>query len=117
MTGVEGVGGDGEGGVEGLFLSADCDLFGANNEDAGARNVLETLGDGERPAEQGLEGVGDLYLELTSLIRGRRVAIADGALFFSAGTNGGLGVSSVFLLLYPRSDSHTSIHTGRTRPH
>lgn len=102
--------------MEGLFRSADCDLFGANKEDAGGRNVLETLGDGERPAEQGLEGVGDLYLELTSLIRGRRVAIADGALFlfFSAGTNGGLGVSSVCLLLYPRSDSHTSIHT---RPH
>lgn len=47
-----------------------------------------TLGEGHRPV---LVGVGDLYLELTSVVRGRRVTAS--ALFFSDGTSRRLVVS------------------------
>lgn len=59
QAGVDGIGGDG--GVEGLFLSADIALFGTNWEDG--VTVLVIVGDGQR-----LDVVGDLYLELTSLV-------------------------------------------------
>lgn len=77
---MEGLGGDG--GVEGRFLSADIALFGTGNERAVP--VLVMVGEGQRL------GVGDLYLELTSLVRERHVV----PLFFSGGTKGGLGVSN-----------------------
>jgi len=47
-----------------------------------------TLGEGHRPF---LVGVGDLYLELTSIVRGRRVATT--ALFLSDGRRRRLVVS------------------------
>lgn len=46
------------------------------------------LGEGHRPV---LVGVGDLYLELTSVVRGRRVTAT--ALFLSDGTRRRLVVS------------------------
>ena len=58
-TGVDGLGGDG--GVEGLFLSADIALFGANWDDG--VTVLVIVGKGQRLEPEGVAGVGDLYLE------------------------------------------------------
>lgn len=93
----------GEGGVEGRFLSADWALFCTNwEEDC---TVLEAFGEEQRRGVERAEGVGDLYLELTSLVRDRRVAV--GTLFLSARTSG-------FLL---ESDSNTSIHTIKIKPH
>lgn len=66
-----------EGGVEGRFLSAETALLAAKVEETVG---LVTLGEGHRAV---LVGVGDLYLELTSVVRGRRVAA--GALFLSDG--------------------------------
>lgn len=96
-------------GVEGRFLSTDWDLLGTNCADGG--DVLVRFGDGQRRVPEGVEGVGvgDLYLELISLVRGRRVVTA---LFFWAGTNGGLGFFSA-----ASSDSRASIHTIQIRPH
>lgn len=113
-TGVDGLDVDGgEGGVEGRFLSKDWDLFGTNLGVVGdADNDLVRLGEGQR---RGLAaGEGDLYLELTSLVRGRRLVTA---LFFSAGTNGGLGVSTDLCFRNTCSDSYTSIQTIQIRPH
>ncbi|KAJ6673418.1 hypothetical protein OIU85_012424 [Salix viminalis] len=96
-----------KGGVEGRLLSADRDLLGTTWEGVG--NVLLGLGDGKRLATEGVDGEGDLYLETTSLVRGRRVVVAAFAvalLFRSAGTKGGLGVSSTAMRF---SNSHTSI--------
>lgn len=56
----------GEGGVEGRFLSADIALFCTNWEEA--NTVLEAVGDGQRRGVERAEGVGDLYLERTSLV-------------------------------------------------
>ena len=54
---------------------------------------LVRLGEGHLPV---LVGVGDLYLELTSVgVRGRRVTAADDALFLSEGTRRRLVVVSV----------------------
>lgn len=103
-AGVDGLGGDG--GVEGLFLSADIALFGTDWEDG--VDVLVIVGDGQR-----LDGVGDLYLELTSLVRNLWVV----PLFFSAGTNGGLEVSTAECFFNEAFDSCTSIHTHNIRPH
>jgi hypothetical protein len=65
------------------------------------------LGDGKRLATEGVVGEDDLYLELTSLVRGRRVAAAAVALLFlSAETKGGLGLSRTAVCF---SNSHTSI--------
>lgn len=105
---------DGEGGVEGRFLSAEWALLGGTKWDDGEGNVLVTFGEGKRRGLAGVAGEGDLYLELTSLVRGRRVVTA---LFFSAGTNGGLGVSTAVCFRNACSDSHTSIHTTQIRPH
>jgi hypothetical protein len=110
-TGVDGLD-DGEGGVEGRFLSADWALLGTKWEDVGT--VLVTFGEGKRRGLAGVAGAGDLYLELTSLVRGRRVVTA---LFFSAGTNGGLGLTTAVCFRNACSDSHTSIHTTQIRPH
>lgn len=60
-----------------------------------------TLGEGHLRV---LVGVGDLYLELTSIVLVRRVAAT--ALFFSVGTRGGLVVSvadAAFLDTYDTS--------------
>lgn len=107
-TGVEGL--EGEGGVEGRLLSADWDLLGTTWE--GVDDVLVRPGDGKRRPTEGVDdGVGDLYLELTSLVRRRRVVVvmtavvAAALLFLSAGTKGGLGVSTAVCF----SNSHTSI--------
>jgi hypothetical protein len=110
-TGVDGL--DGEGGVEGRFLSADTALLGTKWDD-GEGNVLVTFGERKRRGLAGVAGEGDLYLELTSLVRRRRVVTA---LFFSAGTNGGLGVPTAVCFRNACSDSHTSIHTTQIRPH
>ena len=61
-----------------------------------------------------VDGEGDLYLEETSLVRRRVVA---GTLFFSAGTNGGLGDSTVVCFRNASSDLHTSIHTYHPNSH
>lgn len=76
-TGVDGDGLFGEGGVDGRFLSADIALFGTDTFDV---VVLVTVGEGKRLGPEAATGVGDLYLELTSLVRDRRVV----PLFFSA---------------------------------
>ena len=64
-TGVDALGGDD--GVEGLFLSTDIALFGSNWD--GAATVLVIAGEGQRLEPEGMAGVGDLYLERTSLVR------------------------------------------------
>lgn len=69
-------------GVEERFLSAEIALL--------EETVLVALGEGHLLV---LVGVDDLYLELTSIVLDRRVAEAATALFFSAGTRGGLVVS------------------------
>jgi len=108
LVGVEGLRAVGEGGVEGLFLSAERDLFG-NNWEVDAGVVLVRFGDGHLRVLDGLTGVGDLYLELTSLVVERLVVAA---LFFSARTNGvlTLGLSAALLFLDACPDSHSSIH-------
>lgn len=70
------------------------------------------LGDGHRLTE-GVDVVGDLNLELTSLARRRRTvaAAAAAALFLSAGTRGGLGVSTVVRFSIAGRDSHRSIRS------
>lgn len=108
-TGVDGLGG--EGGVEGRFLSAEIALFGTNWEDV--VTVLVIVGEGHRLEPEGVDGVGDLYLELTSLVRDRWVV----PLFLSAGSNGGLGISTAECFCNASSDSCTSIHTLKIRPH
>lgn len=109
LTGVDGLGGDG--GVEGRFLSAESALFAPNWACEGT--VLVRCGDGQRlavAAEVVVVGEGDLYRELTSLVRRRRVGgAALSALFFSAGTKGGLVVSVGDCLCNDRCDPHTSI--------
>lgn len=71
-------------------------------------------GDGQRLTE-GVDGAGDLNLELTSLVRGRRTAAAAAAaaaaLFLSAGTRGGLGFSTVVCFCIAGRDSHRSIRS------
>lgn len=73
-------------------------------------------GDGQRLTE-GVDGAGDLNLELTSLVRGRRTAaaaaaaVAAAALFLSAGTRGGLGFSTVVCFCIAGRDSHRSIRS------
>lgn len=79
-TGVEGR--DGDCGVPDRLLSADTALFETGDD---VVTVLVVFGEGQRL------DVGDLYLELTSLVREWHLV----PLFFSAGRNGGLGVSSV----------------------
>lgn len=68
------------------------------------------LGDGHRLTE-GVDVVGDLNLELTSLARRRRTVAAAAALFLSAGTRGGLGVSTVVRFSIAGRDSHRSIRS------
>lgn len=111
LVGVEGLRAVGEGGVEGLFLSAERDLFG-NNCDVDADVVLVRFGDGHLRVPDGVAGVGDLYLELTSLVVERLVVAAVAALFFSARTSGGLtlGLSAALLFLDACPDSQSSIH-------
>lgn len=113
-VGVDGVGGV-EGGVDGRFLSADWALFCANGEGEGT--VLVIFGEGQRLGPEELEREGDvrvdLYLELTSLVLIRRLS----ALFFSAGTNGGLAVSTAVCFCARCCASHSSIHTVQIRPH
>lgn len=71
-------------------------------------------GDGQRLTE-GVDGAGDLNLEQTSLVRGRRTAaaaaVAAAALFLSAGTRGGLGFSTVVCFCIAGRDSHRSIRS------
>lgn len=76
--------------------------------------VLVRFGDGQRRGPEGVDGDGDLYLEGTSLVRRRPVVRT---LFFSEGTNGGLGVSTVLCFRNAKSDLHTSIHSNQTRQH
>lgn len=64
--GVDGDGLGGDNGVEGRFLSADIALFGAHTIDVD--DVLRALGEGQRCGPRAPNGVGDLYLELTSLV-------------------------------------------------
>lgn len=111
-TGVEGLCGVGEGGVEGLFLSVERDLFGnkwEDDDDDDAGVVLVRFGEGHlRGGAEGLAGgVGDLYLELISLVLERLVVVMVTA-FFSARTEGGLTLGVSGALFFP--DSHTSIH-------
>lgn len=97
--------------MEGRFLSADTALFCPIWEEE--NTVLEAFGEAQRRGVEMAEGVGDLYLELTSLVRERRVA---DTLFLSARPSGSLGVSPVERFLI-ESDSNTSIHTIKIRPH
>lgn len=78
----------GDDGVEGRLRSADIALFGADTELA--MPVLVVFGEGKRLGPEAVDGVGDLYLELISLVLDRRVV----PLFLSAGPNCGLGVST-----------------------
>jgi len=118
LVGVEGLRAVGDGGVEGLFLSAERDLFGNNCEvdevvdEVDAEVVLVRFGDGHLRVLDGVAGVGDLYLELTSLVVERLVVAVVVALFFSARTSGGLtlGLSAALLFLDACPDSQSSIH-------
>lgn len=122
-TGVEGR--DTDGGVDDLFLSADTALLGpdANWGDGNDDELtfLVKFGDGHRlDFEYEFEfggGVGDLYLELTSLVRDRRVVLAVIPLYFSAGTSGLLVVSTAKSLCNSRTASNTSIQTTQIRRH
>lgn len=109
-TGVDGDGLGGDGGVEGRFLSADIALFGTDTFEFVA---LVTVGEGQRFGPEDATGVGDLYLELTSLVRDRRVV----PLFLSAGINGGLGVSTVNCFCNAGCNLHKSIQIVQIRPH
>lgn len=112
-TGVEEP--DGDGGVDGLLLSADKALLGADWDDGNEElTFLVKFGDGHR-RELIFDGVGDLYLELTSLVRDRRVAVNP--LFFSAGTSGLLVVSTADSLCNSWRASNTSIQTIQIRRH
>jgi len=101
-------------GVEGLLLSADTALLEANWDEG--LTVLVRFGDGYRLEFEFevVERVGDLYLELTSLIRGLRVVIP---LFLSAGANGCLTVSTADSFFNSCKASNTSIHTTQIRRH
>lgn len=92
-AGVDGLGGDG--GVAGRLLSADIALFGADPDDTAA--VLVVLGEGQRLGPEAADGLGDLYLEGTSLVLDRRVV----PLSLSARPAGGLEVSVVECLCDP----------------
>lgn len=76
-----------------------------------------------REPDDGMAGVGDLYLELTSLVLQNLVVVVVvvvvPALFFSARTKGvlGLGVSTLLCFPDPFPDSHTSIHSTPITPH
>lgn len=112
LVGVEGLDGVGEGGVEGLFLSAERNLFGnkwddGDDDDDGVAGLVR-FGEGHLRGPEGLAGVGDLYLELTSLVLERLVVVA--ALFFSVKTKGNLGVTAALFFADACPDSHTSIH-------
>lgn len=96
----------GEGCVEGRFLSADRALFGTDWECGDT--ALEGFGDGQRRPP---DGVGDLYLELTFLVRGRWVVAA---LFFSTCANGCL---LAVCLCNPCSCSDTSIQNDQDSQH
>lgn len=110
-TGVDGDELGGDDGVEGRFLSADTALFGTDAVAVAA--VLVTVGEGQRLGPEDKTGVGDLYLELTSLVLDRRVVPS----FLSAGSNGGLGVSTFEYFCNACCDSHTSIQTIQIRPY
>lgn len=122
-TGVEGRTGDV--GVDDLFLSADIALLGAGNCDDGNDELtfLVRFGDGHRREFViGFEGVGDLYLELTSLVLDRRVAgvavvVVVNPLLFSAGTSGLLMVSTADSLCNSCRASNTSIQTAQISRH
>lgn len=114
-TGVEGLE-EGDVGLEGLFLSADNALLEEANWDDGLI-VLVIFGDGHRLEFEVVveEGVGDLYLELTSLVRERREVIP---LFPSAGANGRLMVvSTADSFCNSCKASNTSIQTTQIRRH
>ena len=96
--------------MEGRFLSADWALLRTIWEDVETVRVM--LGDGQRRGPDDDEGEGDLFLER----EGDRVITS---LFFSAGTNGCLGVAAaaaIVCFLNARTDSHTSIQTIEIRP-
>lgn len=103
----------GEDGLDGRFLSADIALFGVDK--AEVDDVRLAIGDGLRFGTVVADGVDDLYLELTSLVRNRWLV----PFLFSAGSNGGLGlvVSNLECFSNTLSDSHTSIQIVKIRPH
>lgn len=92
-TGVYGLGGDG--GVAGLLLSADTALFGADADETAS--FLVVPGEGQRLGPEPADGLGDLYLEGTSLVLDRRVL----SLFLSATPPGDLEVSIIKCLCDP----------------
>lgn len=104
-TGVDGDRLVGDDGLEGNFLSADIALFGASTVEF---DDTLTVGEGQHFGLAAVDGVEDLYLELTSMVRDRRVV----SFLLSAGTNGGLVVSSVDRFCNACSDSHASIQTA-----
>lgn len=104
---MDGLGG--EGCAEGRFLSADMALFDTDWECGDP--ALVGFGDGQRRPPDRVDGVGDLYLELTSLVRGRRVVAA---LFFSARAKGNL---LAVCLCNPCSCSDTSIQNDQDSLH
>lgn len=110
LTGVDGDELGGDDGVDGRFLSADTALFG--NDTVEVAGGLCALGEGQRFGTLAADGVGDIYLELTSLVRDRRVV----PFLLSAETRGGLKVTVVACFPTAFSDS-TSIQIQQIKPH
>lgn len=108
-TGVNCLGGDG--GVEGLFLSAEIALLGTDWREGVAGRA--TLGEGHRQGLGGGTRVGDLYRELTSLERELHVV----PLFLSERTDRDRGVLAAELLNCDSFDPYISIHTLEITPH
>lgn len=104
-TGVDGEGLRGDDGVEGRLLSAEIALFG--NCTAEVDDALMALGETLRfgAAAVATDRVGDIYLELTSLVLDLRVA----PFLLSAETRGGLKFTAEDCLPNAFSNSHASI--------
>lgn len=110
-TGVDGDGLGGVDGVDGRFLSAEIALFGNNAVEV--EGDLRAFGEGQRFGTLAADGVGDIYLELTSLVRDLRVV----PFLLSAETSGGLKDAVVDCFPTAFSDSHTSIQIEQIKPH
>lgn len=117
LTGVVGL--CGEGGVEGRLLSADRARLGADREEVVVPAVTGLVRPGEMLRLGAAGGVGDLYLELTSLVLALRpMNPSPPPLFLSDGTRGGLVVSPDDCLCGNFCvSSHKSIHTVEISPH
>lgn len=112
MIGVDEDWPGGDDGLEGRFLSADTARLCVDTVEAD--DGLVEFGEELHMVPDTADGEGDLYLELTSLVRARPLA----AFLLSAGTDAGvLLVSAVDSFFNARFNSRTSIQTVQIKPH